>query len=263
MIFALIAIGILICAYLLFFLENRRFVVRRTGIVHRKVVRPFTVVQISDLHNKRFGAGQEKLMRAIRDAKPERIVITGDLFNRKNKNAYRNVFSLVNQCVRIAPVFFSEGNHECALGETGEAYLKAIGDAGVHVLRDEFVDSGAVRIIGLKQYAEPETLRAMLSGEKLNVVLAHRPERFPLYAGTGADVILSGHAHGGQIRLFGAGLYAPEQGVFPKYTSGVYTIGASMMHVSRGLGSTIPFPRVFNTPELNVLNFKPVDGKER
>ena len=263
MIFALIAIGILICAYLLFFCENRRFVVRRTEIAHKKVVKPFTVVQISDLHDKRFGAGQEKLMQAIRDAKPDRIVITGDLFNRKNKNAYRNAFSLVNQCVRIAPVFFSEGNHECALGDAGEAYIKAIGDAGVHVLRDEFVDSGPVRFIGLKQYAEPEKLASMLSCEKLNVVLAHRPERFPLYAGTGADVILSGHAHGGQVRLFDIGLYAPEQGVFPKYTSGIYTIDKSLMYVSRGLGNTVIVPRVFNTPELDVLSFKPVDKKEQ
>ena len=133
----------------------------------------------------------------------------------------------------------------------------------MHVLRDEFVDSGPVRFIGLKQYAEPEKLASMLSCEKLNVVLAHRPERFPLYAGTGADVILSGHAHGGQVRLFGIGLYAPEQGVFPKYTSGIYTIDKSLMYVSRGLGNTVIVPRVFNTPELDVLSFKPVDKKEQ
>ena len=263
MIFALIAIGILICAYLLFFWENRRFVVRRTEIAHKKVVKPFTVVQISDLHDKRFGKGQEKLIRAIRDAKPDWIAITGDLFNRKNKNAYRNAFSLVNQCVRIAPVYFSEGNHECALNEAGEAYICAIEKAGVHVLRDAYVDLDGVRVIGLKQYAEPEKLKAMLSSEKLNVVLSHRPERFPVYAETGADILLSGHAHGGQVRLFGTGLYAPEQGIFPKYTAGIYTIDKSLMYVSRGLGNTVIVPRVFNTPELDVLSFKPVDKKEQ
>ena len=101
----------------------------------------------------------------------------------------------------------------------------------------------------------------MLAPDRLNLVLAHRPERFPLYAGTGADVVLSGHAHGGQIRLFRRGLYAPQQGVFPKYTEGVYNSGDSILYVSRGLGNTIVTPRVFNTPELNVLDFDPVSGE--
>ena len=95
----------------------------------------------------------------------------------------------------------------------------------------------------------------MLSRNRLNVVMAHRPELFPIYAGTGADVVLSGHAHGGQIRFHHRGLYAPEQGLLPKYTEGMYRRGASMLYVSRGLGNTIPFPRVFNTPELNVISF--------
>ena len=98
--------------------------------------------------------------------------------------------------------------------------------------------------------------------EKLNVVLAHRPERFAIYAQTQADVMLSGHAHGGQIRFGHRGVYAPQQGFFPKYTEGWYRIGNSSMYVSRGLGNTIAFPRVFNTPELNVIDFLPVQSKE-
>lgn len=257
MIPALIVVGALLLIYIAFFLENRRFVVTRETIVHEKAETPFTVVQVSDLHDLRFGRGQEALLAAIREAKPDCIVITGDLFNRRNKRACKNAFAFVKEAVRIAPTYFAEGNHECALGETGERFIDGIREMGVCVLRDEYVDLKQCRLIGLRQYASPETLAAMLDADRLDLVLAHRPELFPIYAGTGADVILSGHAHGGQIRLFNRGLYAPQQGFFPRFTAGTYRIGASVLYVSRGLGNTIPFPRVFDTPELNILTFRP------
>lgn len=258
MIPVLIVIGILILAYFAFFLENRRFTVRHETISHANVKDPFTVVQISDLHNARFGTEQQKLLTAINDAHPDMILITGDLFDRHRKHACSNTLALIKGVVRIAPTFFSEGNHEISLGEAGEKYVETIRDMGITVLRDEYVDLLPARVIGLKQYASPDVLTALLTPERLNLVMAHRPERFPIYAGTGADVILSGHAHGGQIRLFGIGVYAPQQGFFPKYTCGVYPCGRSLLHVSRGLGNTILFPRVFNTPELNILEFKPI-----
>ena len=91
---------------------------------------------------------------------------------------------------------------------------------------------------------------------------AHRPELFQIYAGTGADVILSGHAHGGQIRIRRRGLYAPQQGFFPSYSEGIYRSGKSLMFVSRGLGNTIPVPRIFNTPELCVISFEPAEKRK-
>lgn len=258
----LVVIGLLLFAYLLFFLENRRFVIRYETIRHKKVKQAFTVVQVSDLHDCRFGKDQEKLLAAICSAAPDLILITGDLFNRHNKHAYKNAFAFVRGALKIAPVWFAEGNHECALGETGEKYIDAICEMGVHILRDEYADLKDVRLVGLKQYAAPQTLEALLDGNRLNLVMSHRPELFPIYAGTGADFILSGHAHGGQIRLFGIGVFAPGQGLFPKFTSGLYERGKSLLHVSRGLGNTILFPRVFDTPELNVLQFKPNKSKE-
>ncbi len=257
MISALIVIGIMILAYVFFFLENRRFVVRRETIGSEKLTKAFTAVQVSDLHDLRFGKEQKELLAAIREARPDMILITGDLFNRRRKKACENAFAFVRGAVRIAPVYFSEGNHEISLGETGERYIETIREMGVCVLRDEFVDLEPIRLIGLTQYASPETLSAMLGASRLNVILAHRPELYPIYAGTGADVVLSGHAHGGQIRFFGLAVYAPGQGFFPRFTAGQYRIGRSVLHVSRGLGNTIPFPRVFNTPELNILQFEP------
>lgn len=259
MIFVLIAIGILLLAYAAFFLEKRRFVIRVETIRHKKADEPFTVVQVSDLHDRRFGKSQEKLLAAIRDAKPELILITGDLFNRHKKNACENAFAFIRGAVAIAPVYFAEGNHECSLGETGERYIETIRDMGVHVLRDEYKDVRFIRVIGLRQYASPQQLSALTDTKRLNLVLAHRPELYPIYADTGADVILSGHAHGGQIRLFGHGVYAPQQGLFPRFDAGQYRIRQSILHVSRGLGNTIPIPRIFNTPELNILLFRPND----
>lgn len=262
MIPALIVIGILLLLYLCFFLENRRFVIRHETICHANVKKPFTIVQVSDLHNNRFGNDQQKLLAAVSGVRPDLILITGDLFDRHRKTAHSNAFAFVKKAVGIAPVYFAEGNHECALGETGERYIEAIRAMGVKVLRDEYEDLATCRLIGLKQYASPEQLAALLHPERLNLVMAHRPELFPIYAGTGADLILSGHAHGGQIRLFGVGVYAPQQGFFPQFTCGLYRRGNSVLHVSRGLGNTIPFPRVFNTPELNIIECKPIESKE-
>jgi len=262
MIPVLVILGILFLAYLLFFLENRRFVTRCETIRQEKVREPFTVVQVSDLHDCRFGKDQKTLIEAIRAAGPDMILITGDLFNRHNHKACKNAFAFVQKAVGIAPVYFAEGNHECSLGETGERYIETIREMGVHILRDECTDIGSIRLIGLKQYADPQQLTALTDPNRLNLVLAHRPERFPIYTDTDADVILSGHAHGGQIRLFGHGVYAPQQGLFPRFDAGQYRIGRSMLYVSRGLGNTILFPRVFNTPELNILDFKSTEDKE-
>lgn len=262
MIPALIVIGILFLAYAAFFLENRRFVVCRETIRLAKVNEPFVVIQVSDLHDRRFGKEQEKLLNAIRDARPDLILITGDLFNRHRKSACENAFTFIRGAVGIAPVYFAEGNHECSLGETGEHYIETIRSMGVHVLRNEYADMGSVRIVGLRQYAPPQQLSALTDAARLNLVLAHRPELYPIYADASADIVLSGHAHGGQIRLFGRGVYAPQQGILPRFDAGQYGIGRSILYVSRGLGNTIPFPRVFNTPELNVLTFTPITEKE-
>ncbi len=262
MIFAIAAVVIFILLYLLFFLENRRFVVSKESIEQKNIPSAFTIVQVSDLHDREFGTNQETLLKAIRNANPDCIVITGDLFNRRNKNAYSHAYEFVKGAVRIAPVVFAEGNHECSLKEIGEHYIREIEKFGVHVLRDAYIDYPHFRLIGLKQFASPEVLSSMLDSDRFNLVLAHRPELFPVYAGTDADFVLSGHAHGGQVRMFRHGLYAPGQGLFPKYTEGFHRRGNSTLYVSRGLGNTIPFPRVFNTPELNVLNFIPIRKEE-
>ena len=179
-------------------------------------------------------------------------------------NTAKPFFRYIYTVIKISQI---EHQYQCilmrvqSLLRTGKRFVRRIGEMGVRVLRNEYVDLPACRLIGLKQRAAQTTLSHMLSQGRLNLVLAHRPERFPIYAEAQADVVLSGHAHGGQIRLFGRGIYAPQQGFFPRYTAGQYKIGRSVLYVSRGLGNTIPFPRVFNTPELNRLVIRPDQPK--
>ena len=256
-----IAVGICGIVYALLFLANRRFRTTHEVIRSDKIKRPFRVVQISDLHDRSFGTSQSKLLNAIREAKPDLIVITGDLFNRHNAGAHQNAFCLAEHVTAIAPTYFIEGNHEWSLGKTGKRYVKSVAAKGIRVLRNAYTDLPECRLIGLRQQAEAKMLAAMTDPNRFNLVLAHRPELFAEYAKTGADAVLSGHAHGGQIRIFGKGIYAPGQGMLPHYTAGLYRIGDTVLFVSRGLGNTIPVPRVFNAPELCVLDFEPEKGE--
>ena len=102
-----------------------------------------------------------------------------------------------------------------------------------------------------------EEIRPIVSRNTCSILLAHHPERINDYARTGVDLVLSGHAHGGQVRLFGQGLYSPDQGILPHYTSGIYTCGKTKLYVSRGAGnhSFLP-PRIFNRPEIDLITLK-------
>lgn len=217
---------------------------------------PITIVQVSDLHDCCSEDVRMQLLTSIREAEPDCIVITGDLFDRHRPERTENAFLFVEEALKLAPILFCEGNHECALGEIGAKNIERLRKMGVTVLRDEAISLCGVRFIGLRQYADADTLRNLYVQGEVNVVLSHRPERFEELAEVPFDWMLSGHAHGGQVRLFGVALYAPEQGLFPKYTSGVYRYNDCGMFVSRGLGNTVIVPRLWNAPELCILTIK-------
>ena len=132
---------------------------------------------------------------------------------------------------------------------------------GIRVLNNEKVtfsrDGASLDLIGIREKTGVEEIQALVSPDVCSVLLAHHPERIWDYARTGVDLVLSGHAHGGQVRLFGHGLYSPDQGVQPRYTSGVYTSGKTKLYVSRGAGnhSFLP-PRIFNRPEIDLITLK-------
>jgi predicted MPP superfamily phosphohydrolase len=226
----------------------------------------YTIVQISDLHNKRFGAEQRRLLKHIEKAEPDIIFVTGDLIDagRTDINA---AMELIDGAVKLAHVYYVSGNHEARSGVYAQLRERLL-RSGTAVLDNEAavveVNGARLNLIGLADPAfgsqsGDRAMREMLDtlriddGLVLNILLSHRPEFFGLYAGSGMDLVFSGHAHGGQIRLpFVGGLIAPGQGFFPKYTSDAYKQDGATMAVSRGLGNSIAPVRVFNRPEVVV-----------
>ncbi len=218
----------------------------------------YRIVQISDLHNAEFGKENKKLLEIIRSCSPDIIVITGDLVDSNHTNVERAV-AFVKEAVKIAPVYYVTGNHEYWLDPSeNEQMMQGILAAGAYDLDDEAVriekGDSSFMLAGLDdQHLSDETLKSLLQEQKneLSIVLAHEPQYLQNYANTGADLVLTGHAHGGQIRLpFVGGIVAPDQGFLPEYTSGQYNSADTEMIVSRGLGNSIIPVRLFNYPEV-------------
>lgn len=228
----------------------------------------FRIAQVSDLHNTEFGEGNTKLIEILSKLKPDIIVITGDVIDARHTDI-EIALDFVKGAVPIAPVYYVTGNHEANCSQYDQ--LKTgLEMAGVTILEDEALqlecDGEILTLIGI---SDPDfTIKGDIFNEvpgmvkaKLNsliddnnnyiILLSHRPELFETYVCCGVDLVLSGHAHGGQFRLpYIGGIVAPNQGLFPKYDSGLYTDGITNMVVSRGLGnSIIPF-RFNNRPEV-------------
>ena len=217
----------------------------------------YRIVQISDLHNAKFGKNNQKLVGRIRECEPDMIVLTGDLVDSNHTNVDRAV-QFVDEIVKICPVYYVTGNHEYWLDTSEyEKLMDGLVSAGVVILDNQVVEisrgDAKFRLVGLDDKSLADgTLEALLSDEKeLTVVLAHEPQYFARYAGTGVDLVLSGHAHGGQFRLpFVGGIVAPDQGFLPEYTAGEYYMNGTEMIVSRGLGNSVIPVRLFNYPEI-------------
>lgn len=229
----------------------------------------FKIVQISDLHNAEFGTDNQKLIDILKSEAPDAIVITGDLIDARRTNT-EIAESFARRCMEIADCYYVPGNHEARLDGIYDAFESALIADGVNVLRNGSVrirkEMNAIRIIGVDDPAFAKASDAMtnldaaleaLSSDDFTILLAHRPELIDEYSKWEIDLVLSGHAHGGQIRLPGiGGLYAPGQGFFPRYTSGNYTVGDTEMIVSRGIGNSA-FPlRVNDRPEVVIVTLK-------
>lgn len=224
----------------------------------------FRIVQISDLHNKEFGKNQKRLLEKVSQYEPDIIVITGDIVD-SNHTDVDNAIGFLEEAVQLAPVYYITGNHEYWLTEeVREELFSRIEQTGTIDL-----DNGKVEIskgedsfvlIGLNDECLKDSTLQELSEDiqnQLVVLLAHEPQNLDRYSQEKVDLVLSGHAHGGQIRLpFVGGVVAPNQGVFPKYTAGLYTEKNTSMIVSRGLGNSIIPIRIFNRPEIVCVELK-------
>lgn len=230
----------------------------------------YRIAHISDLHNAQMGKDNEKLLTMLREADPDIIAITGDLIDSRNTNL-AIALQFVQEAVKIAPCYYVAGNHEARIN-TYSKFKNGLVSAGVFVLEDDSAeictDGESIILIGVNDpsfqtdylLGDSETImhstlsRLHADGDGFAILLSHRPELFDTYVNHNIDLILSGHAHGGQFRIpFIGGVLAPNQGFFPEFDSGIYTDGNTNMLVSRGIGNSIfPF-RVNNRPEVILI----------
>lgn len=227
------------------------------------------IVHLSDIHNDLFGKNNCRLIDVVKKCKPDLIFITGDLLDRRRTNEDR-AYYLIKKLSELANVYYVTGNHESKIKNYSlfEQKMKSI---DINVLNNEYVEIKGLRIYGLKDAGfypnnknrgriimeeQLNKMNIIKDNEHINILLVHRPHYFLNYSKYPFDYIFCGHAHGGQMRLpFIGGLYAPGQGVLPKYDSGIYKNNGSTMILSRGIGNSL-FPlRIFNNPEVITVDF--------
>lgn len=250
--------------------DNRRLVVtEQTVEVAAAPEEGLRIAHVSDLHAADHGDFQDRLAAEIGERDVDLVALTGDLIDTRTTDL-GPVLELAGRLSGIAPTYFVLGNHE---GDSAlrEELLVGLEQAGVTILRDEMtsleirgtevtvagLEDRRVAVVDGRTPARPDAVLDRLELESApgpTVLLAHRPEILAQYADHGADVVLSGHAHGGQVRLPLVGpLFAPHQGWFPALTEGVHRQGDTAMVISRGLGNSIVGVRVNNPRELVVV----------
>lgn len=229
----------------------------------------YRIVQLSDLHNKSFGANQARLVAKVVKLNPDIIVITGDIVDARRFDP-EPALILVEQLQTLAQVYYVNGNHESDVPTYPELEQNMI-KLGVSVLRNKrevlFDGQEKVAIIGIDDptFMTNSEFNKHLNSlsedcEEFKILLSHRPERFEDYADQGYDLIFSGHAHGGQIRLpFVGGVIAPHQGFFPTYDAGEFELEGAKLIVNRGLGNSLFPQRIFNTPEIVLMVLKHIE----
>lgn len=226
----------------------------------------YRIVHISDLHNTLFGDGNKKLIDKIREEKPDIIAVTGDIVDSRRTDT-AVALDFIKSALEIAPVYYVSGNHEFRIPQ-GKELIEDIKKLGAAVLENESLSlergKDKITLYGIDDpyfyggymtdeegFVVAKVLDGLVEADSFRLLLSHRPEFFDLYEEYGFDLVLSGHAHGGQFRFpFVGGFIAPGQGLFPEYDSGLYEKNATSMIVSRGLGNSIIPLRLFNRPEI-------------
>ncbi|WLV25212.1 metallophosphoesterase [Aciduricibacillus chroicocephali] len=224
-----------------------------------------TVLQISDLHNRAFGKGNKRLVHAVKEAKADLIVITGDLISKDTKSL-RAVFSFIEKVVDINKhVFFISGNHDWA-NYQNEVLFAGLAKRNVKVLHNDSVQwkkgNFVCNIVGIDDastdYEDMEAAFANIDKDAYTIFLSHTPDIVKKYNDIPANLILSGHTHGGQVRfpIIGA-VIAPDQGFFPKLDKGVFEIGSDQsLYIDSGLGTSRAPLRFLNRSQLSLIRIE-------
>ena len=245
------------------------------------------VILLSDLHGKSFGRENSRLIAKIQEQSPDAIFLDGDMIDRSADSAdVQELLRLIKRLHEIAPVYFAPGNHELEYMQTDTSLLTQVTEAGAVIVNDSYADvtlaGQPLRIGGTMGHAfyfgrsekefssspEYQFLKAFEDTDVPKICLAHMPDTF-IFNGAynlwNVDLILSGHPHGGLIRLpFIGGLYAPMQGWFPEYDQGYFRLGEHMqMVITSGLAGHGMIPRINNPPEIVVIDLVPETTQER
>lgn len=245
-----------------------------------KISAPIRIALLTDLHSCRYGENQKNLIKAVQKQNPDIVLLGGDIFD--DKVPHKNAELTVKQLAEQYPCYYVTGNHEYWSREVG-TILDIIKGYDVTVLSGECdtveIKGQTINICGvddpdvtvylaegvpieeqLERADEAAKKAEKAEGEEFfSILLSHRPELFETYQNYSFDLVLSGHAHGGQWRIPGLlnGLFAPDQGLFPEYAGGRYAYADGTMIVSRGLArESTPVPRIFNRPELVIVEVK-------
>lgn len=253
---------------------DERLILRTYTVVSPKLTAEVRLAVVTDFHSS---DNADDVVAMVTSCAPDAVLMVGDMFDDDIANRpTERTLSLMRQLIAQYPCYYVSGNHEAWTGEMDALYQQTE-EAGVTVLR---MSSGVLTVRGqrIALCGVPDPYEMVLSGapdteEQLRqaledvdsadftVLLAHRPELLAKYAQFPLDLVVSGHAHGGQVRIPGVlnGLYAPNQGWFPKLAGGAYTQDGTTLIVSRGLAVRTRLPRIFNRPEVVLVRCVPAE----
>ena len=231
----------------------------------------YRIAHISDFHNAVFGKDNSKLIDMLKDAEPDIIAITGDIIDSRRTDIDIS-FAFVEQILRIAPCYYVTGNHEARVSGEYALLKDKMAEAGVVILENTRLiierEEEFIELIGLEdptfsvigttaeeaEVVADELPKLTTSDDNFTLLLSHKPEFFDIYAENDIDLVLSGHAHGGQFIIpFVGGLIAPGQGFFPELDSGLFEKDGTSMIISRGIGNSIISLRINNRPEIILI----------
>jgi predicted MPP superfamily phosphohydrolase len=254
------------CLFLLFIITacSNELEVTHYQINTDKITKPVRLAVVTDLHSSPYGKNMQELVDAINQENPDAVLLVGDIFDNRHDNT--NSWDFVYAISKQYPCYYVTGNHEVSNQELTDILMR-LQSMEVHTLSGNStslqIHGQSIRICGVDDCLAENFINQIKDiadeGEEseYRILLSHRPEQLSIYDKLNIDLVIAGHAHGGQVRIpFFApnGLYAPHQGYMPQYTGGLYEFDAWNLLVSRGLDKrSVKYPRIFNKPELVVL----------